>query len=326
MSSARQRFLVVLCLISWLEPVLAQEDPGWPKPDPGPFAVTSLTFDWKDTGRDREVPVRLYYPRELKQPAPVVLFSHGTGGSRDGYGYLGTFWASHGYVCVHPQHAGSDAAAFLGKGNLLDAMKQTIADPRNAIQRPRDITFVLDQLARLNQEDATFRGKLNLDAVGLAGHSFGAHTTLVVAGQAMGGLNVQDKRIKAILPMSAPIPKVNLDKAYLGVKLPMMLMTGTRDDSPLGDTQAKDRRLPFDKVSGADRYCLIFEGGDHMIFSGRLKGERQQDVEFQRAIKQSSLAFWNTYLRDDARTRAWLQKGMSEYLGKLATLETRVVP
>jgi hypothetical protein len=61
-----------------------------------------------------------------------------------------------------------------------------------------------------------------------------------------------------------------------------------------------------------------------MIFSGRLKGERQQDAKFQRAIKQSSLAFWNMYLRDDAR--AWLQKGLSEHFGKLAMLETRVGP
>ena len=40
--------------------------------------------------------------------APVVLFSHGLGGSREGYGYLGSYWAAHGYVAVHLQHIGSD--------------------------------------------------------------------------------------------------------------------------------------------------------------------------------------------------------------------------
>lgn len=152
----------------------------------------------------------------------------------------------------------------------MDALKKAVADPRNAIERPRDVSFVLDELARLNKEHAALKGKLNLDAVGLSGHSFGGHTTMVAAGQTMGGLAVKDKRIKAIVPMSAAPPKVGVDKAYVDVKLPMMLMSGTLDDSPVGDTKAKDRRVPFDKVQGVDKWFINFEDGDHMIFSGRL--------------------------------------------------------
>jgi predicted dienelactone hydrolase len=323
MNSTPQRLLVGLWLFSWCGPAFGEEKPTWPRPDPGPGAVATITFEWKDATRDRVVPVRIYYPRDAAQPAPVVVFSHGTGGSRDGYAYLGNFWASHGYVCVHPQHAGSDAKAFIGKVSLLEAMKKAIADPRNAIERPRDISFVLDQMTMLNMDDATFKGKLNLDAVGLAGHSFGAHTTLVTAGQAMARLKLADKRIKAIIPMSASAPMADPARAYAGVKVPMLLMSGTLDDSPLGETRAKDRRIPFDQVSGVDKYFINFEGGDHMIFSGRLKGDRKQDAEFQRAIKQSTLAFWDKYLKSDAKAGEWLDTGLTEYLGKLATLELK---
>jgi predicted dienelactone hydrolase len=317
---------LLICVLCFRTSVLAQDKAAYPKPDPGPSAVTSVTFDWKDSARDRVVPVRLYYPKDVAKPAPIIVFSHGTGGSRDTYAYLGKFWASHGYVVIHPQHAGSDTKAFVGKGNLLDAMKRAIADPRNAVERPKDVTFALDQLTKMNKDDAKFQGKLNLDAVGLAGHSFGAHTTLVTAGQKMANLQVHDKRIKAIVPMSAPAPKLNVDRAFAGVKVPMLLMTGTLDDSPLGDTRAKERRVPFDKVTGVDKFFLNFEGGDHMIFSGRLaaKGERARDAEFQRAIKETTLAFWDAYLKSDARAASWLRDSMTSHLGKLAAVEMKL--
>src|SRR6478735_4138978 len=67
---------------------------------PQDFAVT-------DDARHREIPVRVYLP-EGKTAAPVVLFSHGLGGSRENSPYLGQHWAARGYAVVFMQHAGSD--------------------------------------------------------------------------------------------------------------------------------------------------------------------------------------------------------------------------
>jgi len=74
------------------------------------------------------------------------------------------------------------------------------------VDRQKDITFVLDQIGYAQQEDVTFKGQLKLDGRRMSGHSFGAHTTMAAAGQAMAGLKVKDARIKAIIPMSAPVP------------------------------------------------------------------------------------------------------------------------
>ncbi len=74
----------------------SQEKNGWPRPDPGPRAVETVSYEWTDGTRKRVVPVKIYFPTKVEPPAPVIVFSHGTGGSREGYGYLGKFWASHG--------------------------------------------------------------------------------------------------------------------------------------------------------------------------------------------------------------------------------------
>src|SRR3954453_8460143 len=75
---------------------------------PGTNQVKSVRYDWVDSKRGRPVPVKIYFPQSGPGPFPVILFSHGMGGNRDGYEYLGRHWASHGYVSVHVQHLGSD--------------------------------------------------------------------------------------------------------------------------------------------------------------------------------------------------------------------------
>jgi hypothetical protein len=100
-------------------------------------------------------------------------------------------------------------------------------------------------------------------------------------------------------------------------------MTGTKDDSPIGDTKAAERRVPFDLATAKDQYLLIFEGGDHMIFSGRGRSN-ESDARFQALIKSASTAFWDAYLRNDPKAKAWLRDGaFKELLEKNGTFELR---
>lgn len=68
---------------------------------PQPAASDVQDMDVNDASRDRIIPIKVYLPAE-KRPAPVVLFSHGLGGSREGSAYLGRHWAARGYVAVFP--------------------------------------------------------------------------------------------------------------------------------------------------------------------------------------------------------------------------------
>lgn len=294
--------------------------------------VSIANEDWMDSKRSRQVPVKIYAPKSGNGPFPVVIFSHGLGGSREGYEYLGQCWATHGYVSVHLQHVGSDDSVWkdAGVGERMSAMRRAAAQPRNAMDRVQDVSFAIDELTRLNVTNSPWRGRLDLKYIGVAGHSFGAHTTLATAGavySGRSGASIGDSRVKAVIPMSAPVPanKAQLGDAYAGVKIPCLHMTGTEDDSPIGDTKASERRLPFDHCKNSDQFLITFTDGDHAIFGGR---ERRigggKDVEFQRLICESSLAFWDAYLRGDTKATDWLTVKFKDALGKDGVLEVKL--
>ncbi|HOQ62231.1 MAG TPA: hypothetical protein PKZ08_16505, partial [Vicinamibacterales bacterium] len=101
------------------------------KDQPGPYEIGVLVQDWVDANRQRTVPVKIYYPKSAEGASPVVVFSHGLGGTREGYEYLGRHWASHGYVSVHVQHQGSDDSVWrnVRPAGRLQAMRDAAGDP-----------------------------------------------------------------------------------------------------------------------------------------------------------------------------------------------------
>ena len=217
---------------------------GWPGPSPadqtntsaleykksaGPYAVEIVRYDWLDQKRERKVPAKIYFPKTGDGPFPVVIFSHGLGGSREGYEYLGRHWASHGYVSVHVQHLGSDTAVWQNSGaaEAMENMRKSAANLQNATNRPLDASFAIDQMEKMNREDGPLKKRLGLTRIGMAGHSFGAFTTLAIAGEifiAPGGreASMGDARVKAAIPMSSPVPsvKARLDQAFSTIKIP----------------------------------------------------------------------------------------------------------
>ncbi|HEU5396351.1 MAG TPA: hypothetical protein VFV81_04235 [Verrucomicrobiae bacterium] len=270
--------------------------------------VASVRYDWHDAARDRDVPVKIYFPKTGPGPFPVIIFSHGLGGSREGYEYLGEDWAAHGYVSVHVQHLGSDDSIFKGMNlfHLKAAMEKAMHDPTNTVNRARDVSFAIDEVEKLNQGNPLFRGRLDLNRIGMAGHSFGAGTTLVVAGEKTGLGNLEDGRIKAALAMSPPVlAGATLD--FSGVRIPVFVMTGTED---VGFTRVDERRLAFDRITSAGTCIVTFNGLDHMTFSGHVQfSERKKDKKFHPLICIASTAFWDAHLRGDTEAAAWLEQG-----------------
>ncbi|MGI8907744.1 MAG: hypothetical protein ACR2IE_14780 [Candidatus Sumerlaeaceae bacterium] len=118
-----------------------------------------------------------------------------------------------------------------------------------------------------------------------------------------------------------------LDEIYSKVKVPVMHMTGTLDDSPIGDTAAEQRRLPYDHTSARHQYLVTFEGGDHMIFSGRRVNAAREssDTKFHELINAGATAFFDAYVRGDSTAADWLdsEKGLKQHLGAHAVLERK---
>lgn len=262
-----------------------------------------------DKERSRDIPIRVYLPTTTSA-APVVLFSPGLGGSRDGYVFLARGWALRGYVVVVLQHPGSDDAVWreAQPGERRAAMVRA-ASVQNFALRARDVSVVLDQLEKWNEGTAPMAKRLDLAHVGMSGHSFGAITTQAVSGQLFPASSLTDVRIDAALAMSPSRPLVgDAARAFADVKIPWLLMTGTNDVSPIGGIDAASRLAVFAALPPGNKYELVLAGAEHSIFSdGPLPGDRQpRNPKHQTAIRALSIAFWDACLRDDVAARAWL--------------------
>lgn len=272
----------------------------------------SADFDVVDTSRSRTIPIRVYLPSG-KGPAPVILFSHGLGGSREGSAFLGKHWASRGYVVVFLQHPGSDTSVWKEKptAQRMASMREA-ANGQNFLARVKDVPAVLDQLERWNTASGhALSGRLDLKRVGMSGHSFGAVTTQAVSGQRIIGNRAPftDARIKAAVIMSPSSPRVgSAQQAFGGVSLPWMLMTGTQDTSPIGDIDVASRLAVFPALPAGSKYELVLDEAEHSVFTERaLPGEKHaRNPKHHPAILALSTAFWDAYLLNNAAAKAWL--------------------
>jgi pimeloyl-ACP methyl ester carboxylesterase len=256
---------------------MASKQSAWAQP-----SVEILDFEWRDPSRDRIVPVRIYLPAGAG-PKPLVMFSHGLGGSRMGYSYLAKHLAAAGYICVHPQHAGSDRAVWTGNpfstfGNLSKA-----AGDENAIDRAKDITFVLNELLT-GAASALFANQINPQWLAMAGHSYGANTTLLISGatvqRAQGQIfNLGDPRFKCAVVISAPPfhGAGDMNPILGGIAIPTLHITGTEDviRVPGYGSSLPARIDVFNATSCNNEYAkrkhlFVFDGATHGVFTDRI--------------------------------------------------------
>jgi len=272
--------------------------------------ILELTVQGAEPGR--EIPIRVYLPSERK-PAPVVLFSHGLGGSREGSSYLGQHWVARGYVVVYLQHPGSDTSVWQDKplSERMAAMRQA-AGLENLALRVKDVHNVLNQLERWNTDTTSaLNARMNLKRVGMSGHSFGAVTTQAVSGESFlfAGKRNTDPRIKAAIMFSPSSPHLgNAEKAFGSVTIPWMLMTGTKDIAPIGDVDLASRLAVFPALPPGGKYEVVLYGAEHSAFTDRaLPGDTEvRNPNHHRVILALSTAFWDAYLQGDAAAKAWL--------------------
>jgi predicted dienelactone hydrolase len=277
--------LVLLALLAVLLPTLAAAAPGGralgplPAPDAlGPFAVGHTSFDATDASRSgRTLPIDVWYPVDPDDavgpataypvlpagflglpgvdlvsevavegapasaagPFPLVVFSHGSGGVRFQSAFLAEQLASHGFVVAAPDHVGNTAFdAFLGTADPF---------PVVALDRPADVSFVIDVvLARSADPGDLLAGRVDPDRIGVAGHSFGAFTTLAVASGYANALGAvpPDPRVDVLVPIS-PAAGLLSDDDLARVDLPTLVLGGTADvTTPIVPNSVRAFTLP----------------------------------------------------------------------------------
>jgi predicted dienelactone hydrolase len=276
-------------------------------------ASTPLDITIHDTKRNRDIPIRIFLPTTTTA-VPVVIFSHGLGGNREGSAYLGQHWSARGYAVVYVQHPGSDDSLWKNAepSQRMAALKAG-ANLQNLLLRIADIPAVLDQLTAWNNDTSnSLHGRLDLTHVGMSGHSFGAQTTQAVSGQSFPGdvgQRFTDPRICAAVAFSPNIAKVGTPRTGFGsVKIPWMLMTGTKDVSPVGGATPESRQQVYTALPAGDKYEVVLNNAEHSAFTDRaLPGDSEpRNPNHHRVILALSTAFWDAYLKNDTEAKAWL--------------------
>ena len=120
----------------------------------GTFRWQKRQFEWLDRSRNRMVPGVIYLPQTTAtNPVPVIVISHGVFEDRTAYAYLAEHLASYGFAVAALEHVGGDA-------KLARKYFSGMAPPPRAselLERPRDVSFLLDELQRQAQSDPTLR-------------------------------------------------------------------------------------------------------------------------------------------------------------------------
>lgn len=98
---------------------------------------------------------------------PLIVLSHGTGGSALSMAWFGTALARHGYVVAAVNHPGNNAAE-----------PYTIEGFSFWWQRARDLSVVIDAMLA----DPEFGSHLDPHRIGAAGFSLGGYTMIEIAG------------------------------------------------------------------------------------------------------------------------------------------------
>jgi dienelactone hydrolase len=276
-------------------------------PSPAPEALvvdaaqfTAQRFDWIDSQRQRSVPAKLYLPTANADigSVPLVVFSHGIGGSRDGYSYLGRYFAAHGYASLHVQHVGSDRQLWFGNPFSLVARLNGAAQDAEALHRVHDLRYALDNIL------ATEQGALfDTRRIIAAGHSYGANTALLIAGaqleQQGHKVSLRDPRINAAILISAP-PFYRMgdpQKILANIAIPTLHITATGDDIQIpGYFSGVQDRLDIFKATGGDsavpKVLAVFKQGSHSIFTDRAgTGGLALNPKVKVATRQLALAF-----------------------------------
>ena len=283
--------------------------------DPGPFLVAPqqvLQLDGRSGAR--ELSVRVTYPQDLLFPAPVIIFSHGVWGSADQYQPLIRHWASHGYVCLQPQH-----------GDTVPEEQRGLGTPGGAFggltERIEEISRVIDAVEVLPASWADLDGVMDSGQIGVAGHSFGAHVAQLMGGTRLKSdgrqnrANLQDPRIDAVVMLAPRGRGAQLDEAsWQDFRVPFLAVTGSNDVARLRYGEDVSWRLdPFRFASALPRYLLFINDG-YNNFGGltetaiRFTGWGEPNAVHARHVLDFTTAFWDAELRRDAVANEYLKQ------------------
>lgn len=262
---------------------------------PGTAQVKIFNLSLNDQKRDvyggqsqRKIPVDIYWSNDVTANKPLIVFSHGLGSVRTDLRYLAEHLASHGYVVAALEHPGSN------EDNINSALqgKTRPVKPQEFLNRPQDVSFVLDELEKLNQTtNHPLQGKLATMNAMVVGYSFGGGTALALAGaelqlerlkqrckknlailslgEAMqciaqelpeNSYQLRDTRIKQAIALNPTTSLIFGETGLTKVQIPTLVLAGSADKTTPALTE---QIVGFDKIP-SPKWLVGIVGGTHL--------------------------------------------------------------
>jgi predicted dienelactone hydrolase len=330
----------------------------------GAMTVDRRDFDIADEAREKRLELRVRVPVPVggggQQPPeagwPLLVFSHGAGGSRDAFGELLDFLATHGVASIAMTH--EDSIALMRRrgdraaGVATPAGRTELLRRVNLSGRVKDCVLVVDRLDEIaagmgRADDAV--PMFDKERIAVGGHSAGAFTTQLCVGvraraagigaRGMGMTSIGDARFKAgvIISGQGTTSRLLDDRSWSAVDVPIFVIAGSLDGSPpeMGRETPESRRHPFEKSRGVAQggkpaYLLFIEGATHSAYAGKatssLLGEHPttNTEHIKEAVATGTLLFLRAHVMGDEESALTLQSeklrgtipGKAEFLAK----------
>ncbi|MGK7892613.1 MAG: alpha/beta hydrolase [Xenococcus sp. (in: cyanobacteria)] len=318
---------------------------------------------WRLTDRERNFRkfyVDIYKPQQWREgKTPVVIISHGLSSKPEHFAEDAEHLASHGYVVALPQHIGSDEQHLQA---FLEGRSRQVFLSDEFINRPLDISYVIDRLEQTNLEQ--FDGKLALDRVGVFGHSFGGYTALAVAGATIDfdyleqecanlitrintslrlqcrALNLErqdysfrDERVVAVLAHN-PVNRSIFGPEGMGkIQIPVLMGAGSYDPAtPFVFEQLSS----FTWLNSSNKYLGMQEGQAHVDVSA-MDGGISEVIESVEEISvpetqllddysnATTLAFFEVYVANNEEYFPFMQSSYLQYLSEGQEFKTYLI-
>jgi len=318
--------------ITRVENIPGSEPPVSPVPQPVPQLIYPVSSQIVSLGMSRNYTnliAKIYYPRGIKTKCPVVIYSHGLGGSLEQCAYLGHKWASCGIISIHLNHPGSNESVWRGKVRPMNELKEAYQKYWTGRDRALAIRHTIDRIQAMQHSNSSLFRMMDTTKIGVAGNDLGALAALMVAGQLPpdNGPLLKDERVTAVLALGPPVhcSSAQGSVVYSGILVPFMSFAGTEDNGVIGTTKAYQRRIPYDNIQGIDKFHITLRGADHMVYGGhRMKSKKQNDVVYQKTIQNISTLFWRAYLLNDASALSTLRSAIPSSFTRVGAMERYV--
>ena len=308
---------------------------------PGPYSWKKSSVTLTSPNRDRTFNMDIYLPQRSRQPAPVVVISHGLGSDRISFQYLAKHLASYGFAVAVPEHPGSNAQQIQ---NLVTGRSNQLAAPAEFINRPLDIKDLLDYLTKLSTTDPAYQGQLDLQRVGVIGQSFGGYTALALAGAGINfaqlendcqlenetwnlslllqcrartlerdQYNFGDPRIKAAIAINPIVSSILGETNLSKIKIPVMLIAGSADTVA---PALLEQIQPFTWLTSPNKYLVLMNNGTHFstieespqsLFLPPAEAIGPEPALARRYVSGLSLAFMESFLNNKSNFRPYLE-------------------